>query len=294
MPANTPPRRVWRHAEADEACAAAIAAGTGLSPVVARILAARGVCSAEAAQTFLTPSLARDWRDPDAAPRDARAPPRPWRTRCGRGSASSCSATSTSTASRRPPSPRSVCARSAATSTPIVPHRFREGYGLTAASVERLLAMSPELVVTVDCGIAAADEVAALRARGHRRGRDRPSRAGRARARRACRCATRSSAATRSPSSPARASRSSSCRRSGGAARRGRTRGCELIDLATLGTVADIVPLLDENRALVAEGLARAALGARVPVSPRSPPSPASDIGHARPPTTSRSRSRRG
>ena len=38
----------------------------------------------------------------------------------------------------------------------IVPHRFSEGYGLSAAAIERLLLLEPDLVVTVDCGISSA------------------------------------------------------------------------------------------------------------------------------------------
>ena len=44
----------------------------------------------------------------------------------------------------------------------IVPHRFKEGYGLSAAAIERLLLLEPDLVVTVDCGISSAAEVAML------------------------------------------------------------------------------------------------------------------------------------
>ena len=49
-----------------------------------------------------------------------------------------------------------------------MPDRFTEGYGLTAASVGRMLTEHPAvaLVVTVDCGITSADEVRLLRDRG--------------------------------------------------------------------------------------------------------------------------------
>ena len=49
-----------------------------------------------------------------------------------------------------------------------VPDRFAEGYGMTPASVERLLREHPDaaLVVTVDCGITSAAEVKMLKDRG--------------------------------------------------------------------------------------------------------------------------------
>ena len=49
-----------------------------------------------------------------------------------------------------------------------VPDRFTEGYGMTVASVGRLLAEHPDvaLVVTVDCGITSASEVKLLKDRG--------------------------------------------------------------------------------------------------------------------------------
>src|SRR4051794_32779402 len=47
-----------------------------------------------------------------------------------------------------------------------LPSRFGEGYGLSAAAVERLAAAGAGLVVTVDCGITAVEEVAAARRAG--------------------------------------------------------------------------------------------------------------------------------
>ncbi len=49
-----------------------------------------------------------------------------------------------------------------------VPDRFTEGYGLTSASVARMLSDVPDaaLVVTVDCGISSPDEVRELKSRG--------------------------------------------------------------------------------------------------------------------------------
>ncbi|MDT8445876.1 MAG: single-stranded-DNA-specific exonuclease RecJ [bacterium] len=48
----------------------------------------------------------------------------------------------------------------------LIPNRFSEGYGLTEAVVKRVLALKPQLVVTVDNGITAGAEVAQLKAAG--------------------------------------------------------------------------------------------------------------------------------
>jgi len=43
--------------------------------------------------------------------------------------------------------------------TPYIPHRLNEGYGLNTAALETLAAQGAHLVVTVDCGITAVDQV---------------------------------------------------------------------------------------------------------------------------------------
>jgi single-stranded-DNA-specific exonuclease len=47
-----------------------------------------------------------------------------------------------------------------------LPHRIDDGYGLAATTVERLAARGTQLLVTVDCAITAVEEVAAARAAG--------------------------------------------------------------------------------------------------------------------------------
>lgn len=37
--------------------------------------------------------------------------------------------------------------------TPYIPNRFNEGYGLTAESITKLISMGAELIITVDCGV---------------------------------------------------------------------------------------------------------------------------------------------
>src|ERR1700722_3002935 len=47
-----------------------------------------------------------------------------------------------------------------------LPSRSEDGYGLSAGTVERLLGNGTKLLITVDCGITAVEEVAAARAGG--------------------------------------------------------------------------------------------------------------------------------
>ncbi|MBC8076799.1 MAG: single-stranded-DNA-specific exonuclease RecJ [Chloroflexales bacterium] len=49
---------------------------------------------------------------------------------------------------------------------PYIPHRTREGYGLNDEAVDRLITAGTRLLITVDCGISNAHEVARARERG--------------------------------------------------------------------------------------------------------------------------------
>jgi single-stranded-DNA-specific exonuclease len=142
-----------------------------------------------------------------------------------------------------------------------VPSRFDEGYGLAAETVERLAADGVRLLVTVDCGITAADQVARAAERGmdvivtdhHRPGDVLPD----------CpRVCTRPSeypfpelSGTGVVFKLAQAL----------FARAGRDPAAleQHLDLVALATIADVVPLVDENRGLVRAGLRRLARTAR-------------------------------
>ena len=109
-----------------------------------------------------------------------------------------------------------------------LPSRTEDGYGLSAATVQRLAERGTHLLLTTDCAITAVDEVAQARALGPGRRRHRPSQP--ARRRRRCpmrRSCIPPSAATHAPTCAPPASPTSSrprCWRAPGATRRGPTR----------------------------------------------------------------------
>jgi len=131
-----------------------------------------------------------------------------------------------------------------------LPSRFEEGYGVSSETIARLADEGIGLVVTVDCGITAVEEVAEARARGlevvvtdhHRPGESLPD------------CPV---VATRPSSYPFPELCGTGVVHKLGEALLGAghpavQRG---LDLVALATIADVVPLRDENRALAAAGL---------------------------------------
>lgn len=138
---------------------------------------------------------------------------------------------------------------------PVLPSRTEDGYGLAPATVERLAARGTDLLVTADCAITAVDEVAAARAAGidvvvtdHHQPRadgrlpDAPivhPGLGGYPCPELCAAAVAhkvvAALLTLAGEDPARAD--------------------DDLDLVALATVADCVPLVDENRRLVRAGL---------------------------------------
>ena len=135
-----------------------------------------------------------------------------------------------------------------------IPSRFDDGYGLSTATVERLAAGGVDLLVTVDCGITAVAEVAAARAAGmdvvvtdhHRPGAELPD----------CPVVHPGLGDYPCPELCAAgvALKLSEGLRAG--AGRDPAEAEEDLDLAALATVCDVVPLRDENRRIVREGVA--------------------------------------
>ncbi|TMJ94833.1 MAG: single-stranded-DNA-specific exonuclease RecJ [Actinobacteria bacterium] len=134
-----------------------------------------------------------------------------------------------------------------------LPSRFEEGYGIAGETLARLAREDCGLVLTVDCGITAVDEVAEATRLGldvvvtdhHRPGERLPE------------CAV---VATRPSSYPFPELAGTGVVYKLLAALLGDEERLEgQLDLVALATVADVVPLVDENRALVTAGLRRLA-----------------------------------
>ncbi len=138
----------------------------------------------------------------------------------------------------------------------LIPARAEDGYGLTAATVERLAERGTGLVVTVDCGITSVAEVAAARARGiaavvtdhHQPGEELPD------------CPIVHPIVSGYPYEHLCAA---GVAHKLAAALAGPERAERDLDLVALATVADMVPLTGENRSLVRRGLEQARRGAR-------------------------------
>ncbi len=131
----------------------------GVSPLVARVLVARGMRDVDAAARFLSPSLERDWADPldipgmgDAADRVERALVEGERIVVfGDFDVDGMTATCLLTLALR---------HLGGNVSPYIPHRFGEGYGLSKEALTRVReGCDPSLIITVDNGIAAGKEV---------------------------------------------------------------------------------------------------------------------------------------
>jgi single-stranded-DNA-specific exonuclease len=154
---------IWDHQPCDDVRAARLAADLGVSPVVARLLCLRGLGDPEAAARFLRPSLDH-LHDPMRLT----------------GMAAAVERLEAALARRERIAIHGDYDVDGITSTVILrralellggevvhflPDRVKDGYGLQPAALERLYAEGVRVVVSVDCGIraqAAADRARAL------------------------------------------------------------------------------------------------------------------------------------
>ena len=147
---------------ADPAAVKALQDRLGLPRFVAATLVGRGLADPAEAERFLTPSLDRDWLDPYIIPGlsevvdalEAAVKRGDHILVFGDFDLDGISATATLT--------RGLRALGAAKVTPFIPRRFDEGYAITDAAIDRLMQLKPDFLVTVDCGIACKREVARL------------------------------------------------------------------------------------------------------------------------------------
>ena len=156
----------WHVLPGDVAAEHEIRSATGVTALAARVMVARGIKDAETARAFLSPSLERDWYDPAELPGLVAAADRvEAAVRAGEviavfgdfdvdGMSSTCLLTL-------------ALRELGAEVHPYIPRRFGEGYGLSAEALERVVeGCHPNLIITVDNGIAAAAEVEMVRGHG--------------------------------------------------------------------------------------------------------------------------------
>jgi single-stranded-DNA-specific exonuclease len=251
----------WRFQPHDADRIARLEQAAGVSPIVAQLLLARGVYEADAARTFLDAKLT-GLRDPDLLPgaRDAAdriyAAVRERRKIVVYGDYDADGMTGTAILL--------LCLRLlGAEVSYYVPNRLEEGYGLNGEALRTLGERGTSLVVSVDCGIASVAEATLARELGlelivtdhHEFALALPA-----------------AAAIVHPRLPGHSYPFGGlcgagvalkvawavCQRASEAKKVSeplRNFLLSAVGLAAIGTVADVVPLLDENRILVRHGL---------------------------------------
>jgi len=152
---------LWQHLPCDDDQAAALAAALGVHPIIARLLCLRGLGDAAEASRFLNPSLDH-LHDPFLLTDMSRAVERLETALARReriaihGDYDVDGITSTVILRR-------ALEMLGADVVHFIPERLRDGYGLQAAAIERLHGEGVNVIVSVDCGIRGMD--AAVRAR---------------------------------------------------------------------------------------------------------------------------------
>jgi len=251
----------WRIAPHDPARVADLERAAGVPAVVAQLLLARGIHNPADARLFLEPKLT-GLRDPDLLPGAAKAAAilhdavRSKRRITVYGDYDADGMTATAILLR--------CLRLFDASVDFyVPNRIDEGYGLNGEALRKLAEQKSDIVVTVDCGICSVAEAELAAELGltliitdHHQMRDRLPQA----------------AALVHPGLPGGAypfpglcgaavafklawalcQRASEKKK---VSERMRQFLLQAVGLAAIGTVADVVPLVDENRILVRHGL---------------------------------------
>jgi len=257
-------RRRWRLADPQPA-ADELARSLGTHPLVGQLLARRGITDRDAAEQFLRPSL-QHLHDPanlpgcaDAADRIVHAI-RSGQRICLYGDYDVDGVTGLAILyhTLRAADPNVDVQR-------YIPHRIDEGYGLNAEALGTIIDHGAELIVSVDCGATAVHPAAVTRERGvdmiitdhHELGSELPEAHTIVHPRLQdgaypfgdlCGAGVAYKLAWQIARTFCGSERVSETFR---------TLLVDLLSLAALGTVADVVPLVDENRTLVQYGLGR-------------------------------------
>lgn len=249
-------------------CAHTRTGSTLISPFLARLLVNRGIDTQEKASTFLAPSLRQGLRSPLLFPDMDRATERILRARA-RGEKvyvyGDYDVDGVTGSSQLLLFLREIGFDPGL----YIPHRTREGYGLNAQAMRTIAEHDAKVLITADCGATAHAEVALAQSLGidviicdhHHVPEQRPP-----------------AYAVLNPMEKNCAFSFTGLSGAGvvfyllmGLRMRLREQGMDpvpdlrrYLDLVTLGTVADLVPLVEENRVLVTHGLKEIARGARI------------------------------
>jgi len=265
-------RRVWQIRESDPALADHLAGALDVHPLVARLLTQRGIASEGQGREFLSPTLA-DLHEPglmkgmpEAVDRMVRAV-KAGEQVCIYGDYDVDGVTSVSLLAL-------FLREVGLTPDYFIPSRLREGYGLNPESVAAIAAKGTGLLVTVDCGISDQEEIQQARDAGmeaiiidHHQvpGQLPPAVAILDPHQPGCQFPAKDLAAVGVTFNLVMALRARL--REMGQFRHSRHQEepnlREYLDLVALGTVADIVPLLDENRIITHFGLNELTAGRR-------------------------------
>lgn len=251
----------WRIHPHDPGRIADLQRSAGIPAVVAELLICRGVDDATAARDFLDPKLSA-LRDPGLLPGCSEAAARIFEAVSARrrivvyGDYDVDGMTGTAVLW--------MCLKLLdAQVSYYIPHRVDEGYGLNSEALRSLAAEKAELIVTVDCGIGSCDEADLARELGveliitdhHEPGERLPNASAIVHPRLP---GSSYPFGGLSGSGVAMKLAWAICQQASGAKRVGpRMKDflVQAVGLAALGTVADVVPLVDENRVLVRHGL---------------------------------------
>lgn len=230
-----------------------------LSPILLRAVARRGAADPTAARTFLQPTTLDD--DPFRLAGMAEAVAR-LRLAIDRGEAVAVYGDYDADGVTATALLMEVLGTLGAKVRHYLPHRERDGYGVHGAALTALAAEGVRVVVTVDCGVRSAPEVAAAAERGldiivtdhHVLPDALPRAVAVVNPRRPdCRYGFQDLAGVGLAYKLAQALLRAAAQTGGSGSA---PNEASLLDLVALGTVADVVPLVGENRTLVQRGLA--------------------------------------
>jgi len=250
----------WKICSVDIAAAQSLAGRVGLPLPIAQILVSRGLCTTDEIQDFLNPKLA-DLSDPFLLPDMGRAVERIWKaiddgeTIAVFGDYDVDGVTSAALVIR-------ILNGLGASVCGFIPDRLDEGYGLSPDAIQRcLIDLKPSLLVSVDCGTNSVESVEYAQMQGidvivtdHHVPGEQTARAFALINPKLGPCGENLSGVG------VAFKLSHALIKSGRDQARASALGIDLrdyLDIAALGTVADVVPLVGENRIIVRHGMAQ-------------------------------------